>query len=64
MNRNNLNLHSGGLINQRLLFGSNISLQHHTEEEEEMNTIHMSDTQSETITNHNPEISPSNIIKK
>jgi hypothetical protein len=64
MNCNNLNLHPGGLINQRLLFGSNTSLQHHTEEEEEMNIIHTSDMQSETITNHNSEISPSNIIKK
>jgi hypothetical protein len=62
MNRNNLNLHPGELINQRLLFGSNTSLQHHTEEEEEMNTIHKSGTQSETIKNHNSEIIPSNIF--
>jgi hypothetical protein len=63
MIRNNLNLHPGELIYQQPLYGSNIAPQHHTEEEE-MNTIHTSDTQPETITNHNSAISPSNIIKK
>jgi hypothetical protein len=61
--RSNLNLHPGGLINQRLLSGSNNPMQHHTEEEE-MNSTHTSVTQLGTISNHNSAISPSNIIKK
>jgi hypothetical protein len=63
MIRSNLNLHPGGLINQRLLSGSNNPMQHHTEEEE-MNSTHTSVTQLGTISNHNSAISPSNIIKK
>jgi hypothetical protein len=61
MFRSNLNLHPGGLTNQRPLSVSNTPMHHHTEEEETIST-HTSGTQPGT--NHNSAISPSNIIKK
>jgi hypothetical protein len=63
MTRSNLNLHHGGLINQRPLSVTNNPMHHHTEEEE-INSTHTSGTQLGTIINHNSAISPSNIIKK
>jgi ATP-dependent Lon protease len=58
--RNNLNLQPGGLSNQRCQICSNNTQQHYIEDEnkeEEMNTTCMSDTNPETTTNQNTEIS-------
>jgi hypothetical protein len=63
MIRSNLNLHPGGLTNQRPLSVSNNPMHHHTEEDK-INSTHTSGTQLGTITNYNSAISPSNIIKK
>jgi hypothetical protein len=58
-----MNLHPGGLINQRPLSVSNNPMHHHTEEEEIILT-HTSGKQPGTITNHKSAINPSNIIIK
>jgi hypothetical protein len=58
-----MNLHPGGLTNQRPLSVSNNPMHHHSEEEEIIST-HTSGTQPGTITNHSSAINPSNIIKK
>jgi hypothetical protein len=58
-----MNLHPGGLTNQRPLSVSDNPMHHHTEEEEIIST-HTSGMQSGTITNHKSAINPSKIIKK